>query len=420
MPADKNRAIQGRKFWKDNAVFVSILLMLASLLLPRAALSCSLILFLFLTLFRNDFRRQWRSFRADPYAVGFTLLFLIPFFSGFWSENKVEWLHVLRLKLPLLLFPLAFAGSWRLSEKQERVVAFSFLAVLTLGCGWSLVDYALHPAAINAGYLKAKTLRTPLGDDHVRFSWLVASGVIGCFFFRRVFQTRWSRYFLPALAAFFTTYLYLLSVRTGLGALSLFFLLYAGWLLRQKGGRTPALLLLSTLVALPLLAYWLVPTFQNRVRYLVYDLSYVQKNEYLPGANDGARVLSIRAGWQLLRENPLGVGAGDIATERDRWYAATVPQILPSDQLNPCSEWLLYGAMAGWPGVVLFTLVMLLPFVYPPNGHRLYWVAFHAAAAFSFLFDMGLEVQYGVFLYGFLSFWWRRMMEEKAGIVNRE
>ncbi|HET7898584.1 MAG TPA: hypothetical protein VFL47_12950, partial [Flavisolibacter sp.] len=91
-----------------------------------------------------------------------------------------------------------------------------------------------------------------------------------------------------------------------------------------------------------------------------------------------------------------------------KWYAANVPQILPTDKLNPCSEWLVYGAIAGWPGVVLFTAILLLPFVYPPRQHRLYWVAFHATAAFSFLFDMGLEVQYGIFLYAFVTFWWWR------------
>jgi O-antigen ligase len=55
---------------------------------------------------------------------------------------------------------------------------------------------------------------------------------------------------------------------------------------------------------------------------------------------------------------------------------------------------------------VLFTLVLLLPFFYRTKKHQVIWVAFHASAAFSFLFDMGLEVQYGVFVYVFITFWW--------------
>lgn len=409
MPAYKNRAIQESSRWKDNAIFVSILLMLVSLLISRAALSVSVILFLFLTLLRKDVKTQWLAFLATPYFVGFTLLFFVPLLSGFWSENKSEWLNTLRLKLPLLLFPLAFAGSWKLTEKQWKLTAFAFLTVVFLGCAWSLLDYALHPSEIHAGYLRAKTLRTPLADDHVRFSWLVAVAVICCFFFQNFFRETISETVLLILAAFFAVYLHLLSVRTGLGSLYLFLSLYARWLLQKKGNRKTALALLAAVIVLPLLAFCFMPTFQNRIRYLAYDFSFVQKGQYLPGANDGARVLSLKVGWHLLQQHPLGVGAGDVATERDRWYAAHVPQILPTDKLNPCSEWLLYGAIAGWPGVMAFTVAMLLPFYYQPRHFRLYWTAFHATAAFSFLFDMGLEVQYGIFLYAFITFWWWRM-----------
>ena len=412
MPAYKNRAIQESSRWKDNAIFVSILLMLASLLISRAALSVSVILFLFLTLLRKDFKMQWRTFLATPYFIGFTLLFIVPLLSGFWSEDKSEWLNILRLKLPLLLFPLTFAGSWQLTEKQWKAIAFAFLSVLFLGCAWSLLDYALHPSEIHASYLQAKTLRTPLADDHVRFSWLVAVAVIGCFFFRYLLQEKTAGNLLLILAAFFAAYLHVLSVRTGLGSLYLFLLLYAGSFLKKRNLKM-ALVLVIALVVLPLLAYWFVPTFQNRIRYLVYDFSFVQKGQYLPGANDGARVLSLKAGWHLLQQHPFGVGAGDVATERDQWYAAHVPQMLPTDKLNPCSEWLLYGAMAGWPGVIAFTVVVLLPFFYQPRDYRLYWIAFHATAAFSFLFDMGLEVQYGIFLYVFITFWWWQGMSDE-------
>ena len=66
----------------------------------------------------------------------------------------------------------------------------------------------------------------------------------------------------------------------------------------------------------------------------------------------------------------------------------------------------MYGGFAGWPGVALFSLAMAAPFFIRPERHKLFWVAFNATAAFSFAFDMGLEVQYGIFLYAFIIFWW--------------
>ena len=211
---------------------------------------------------------------------------------------------------------------------------------------------------------------------------------------------------LVLLAFFFLSYLLILSARTGLVSVAIFILLYAGWFLQKKKNIKVSLLLIGFVIALPLIAYFTIPTFQARIRYLVYDHSFIRQQQYLPGANDGARVMSLRAGWQVLKQNPLGVGAGDVMHEADKWYAAHVPQVLPTDKFYPSSEWLLYGAFAGWPGVVLFTAVMLLPFFVKVQHRKVFWTALHATAAFSFAFDMGLEVQYGIFIYAFITFWW--------------
>lgn len=117
-----------------------------------------------------------------------------------------------------------------------------------------------------------------------------------------------------------------------------------------------------------------------------------------------------------MRQNPWGVGAGDVAHEGNKVYTAIEPQVLPSDKFYFSSEWLTYGAFAGWIGVVLFTLVMLAPFLVKNFSDRIYWYGFHATAAFSFMFDMGLEVQYGVFLYAFLTCcWWKAISNRQIG-----
>ena len=149
-----------------------------------------------------------------------------------------------------------------------------------------------------------------------------------------------------------------------------------------------------------------------------FNFSFVKKAEYLPGANDGARVMSLKAGWQVLQQNPFGVGAGDVMHEADKWYAAHVPQVLETDKFYPSSEWLLYGAFAGWTGVLLFAGVMLFPFFVRLKKHKIFWTALHTTADFSFAFDMGLEVQYGIFLYAFVTCWWWKWL--RTSNVKRE
>lgn len=406
MTAYKNSGNRARSSWHQTLLAVSVLVMMVALFLGRGVLSSATILFLLLAIVRKDFSQQWKSFLHNRFLLGFTLLFFIPFFSGLWSEELSKWSDVVRLKLPLLFFPLAFAGSWQFSQKQWMMVAGVFILVVFAGCCWSFVHYLRNMEAVHEGYLRAKTLLTPLENDHVRFSWLVSIAVMTCFLLNHFILHKTYRFLLWSVALFFALYLHVLSARTGLISLYIFLLLYAVWTLIQKKNRTLTVFLLLSVITLPLLAYYTVPTFQNRVRYLVYDFSFVKKAEYLPGANDGARVMSLKAGWQVLQQAPWGVGAGDVMHEADKWYAEHVPDVLPTDKFYPSSEWLLYGAFAGWIGVMLFTLVMIIPFFTPVSIPKIFWAALHATAAFSFAYDMGLEVQYGIFLYAFVTFWW--------------
>jgi O-antigen ligase len=423
MMAYKNSGIQTERDRKQDLLFGSMVLMITSLLISRGALSVSTILFLFLAIVGKNFRQQWQNFLSHPFLLLFTLLFFIPFVSGLWSENGSKWLDVVRLKLPLLFFPLAVAGNWQFSQKQWRWIAWVFLAVTGIGCAWSLLHYLQNMTAVNEGYLRAKTLLTPLENDHVRFSWMVSVAVMTCFLLQQFVSQKKSRFLLWLLVAFFIAYLHILAARTGLLSLYIFLLLYAGWTSLKKNSAKTAAIFVAVFLTLPALAYVTVPTFQNRIRYLIYDFSFVQKAEYLPGANDGARVMSLKAGWQVLQQNPLGVGAGDVMHEADKWYAANVPDVLETDKFYPSSEWLLYGAFAGWIGVLLFSIVMLSPFFINIKKQKIFWIALHATAAFSFAYDMGLEVQYGIFLYAFVTFWWWKWMgtsngKRESSIVN--
>ena len=130
----------------------------------------------------------------------------------------------------------------------------------------------------------------------------------------------------------------------------------------------------------------------------------------MPGATDGNRLFSIKAGWNIVNENPLGVGAGDLKEETKKWYNEHVPNMVEIDKIYPSNEWLIYGGFAGWIGIGLFTLSMLIPFFVQGIQQKFYWHCFHATAIFSFLVDTGLEVQYGVFLYGFITCsWWKSL-----------
>lgn len=176
-------------------------------------------------------------------------------------------------------------------------------------------------------------------------------------------------------------------------------------LIFSKNSRRLSFAFLGLIIFFPVLAYLFIPSFQNRVKFFLYEKEYFVRSNYLAGGTDATRVISLKAGWDLMNQYPFaGVGFGDIRPEVTRWYNENYPGIKEVDKIYPSSEWLMYGAGSGWPGFVIFTSVMLLPF-FSRVHHRWCWQLICGVVAFSLLFDIGLEVQLGIFIYAFIILW---------------
>lgn len=341
-----------------------------------------------------------------------SLLFILPLLSGFWSADKNEWLAILRIKLPLLFLPLAFAGPLNFSRKQWEYLGYVFIGLVTGAACLSIFHYLSNWAFVNESYLKAKSIITPLENDHVRFSWLVSTTILlaGWLFTLNIKENKLVAWFLAGIAVWLIIFLHILAARTGLIS---FYIIAAGtgiWLMTIRMKRKYGQLILIVVITLPIISYKVIPTFQNRVTYFLYDKGYFEKTHYLPGATDAVRIISIKAGWGILKNNPLiGVGSGDVQQSANQWYAENYPEMLETDKIRPSSEWLMYGVAYGLPGFLLFSMAMLIPFLVK-TGYKLIWWLLNATSAFSFLFDIGLEVQFGVFIYSFILLWWWKWM----------
>jgi O-antigen ligase len=402
---------QIEKYGMNRAIAASIVIMLFCLFFSRVLLSGSMILFLALTLVHSKIGAQLKAFINNPFLVSIALLFLIPFISGLWSSDVKEWGEIIRIKLPLLFFPMAFAGAWQLRRKEWEYISFIFLGLMTVAVGWSLWQYLSDIEGFHEAYLRSKTILTPLQDDHVRFSWLCAFAVMLCLLMIQM-QNRW-RTALYILAAVFIIYIHILSARMGIFSLYIFLALYAVWHLIRKKNIKLFIVLVSVIILLPLLSWFVFPTFRNRIQYFLYDLSLVKNQPFVTGSNDGARIQSLKAGWELVKEHPMGVGAGDLKPEIFKWYELHVPTMGPGEKFLPCSEWLIYGGFAGWIGILSLTLIMALPFFIKKISNRVFWLSLHAMVAFSLAMDMTIEAQFGVFIYVFIVLWFWKWFQIK-------
>ena len=320
------------------------------------------------------------------------------------------------IKLPLFLLPLGFAGPIKFSKDQWEWLAFVFIFLVVAASAWSMFHYISNTAAVNEGYLRAKTLVTALENDHVRFSWLASIAVLfaGWLCITKQKTSGTTFWLLIIAAVWLIIFLHILAARTGLISFYIILFGFVVWNLIKKLEWKYSLILLMILLALPFIAYKTLPTFQNRVKYFLYDFEYFKKTQYLPGANDAVRVISIEAGWNVMQQEAVtGVGFGDVIGETKEWYEQHYPQMISTDMIYPSSEYLMYGAGCGWPGLIIFIFVMIIPF-FTRIKNTVVWYLLNTTVAFSLLFDPGLEVQFGVFIYSFIVLYsWKWLSVEK-------
>ena len=390
-------------------IFTLLVVMMASVFFSRILLSVSMIVFVVFSFFQQPIYKQVSAFFHSPLLWSMSLLFFLPLLSGFWSSNQKEWMEIIKIKAPLILMPFAFAGSFNLTKKQWQALAFLFIGFTTVATFWSMGHYLLDITGVNENYLRSQLLITPLENDHVRFSWMVAVSILvsAWLWIERKREHKKNNWLLLILLAWQIIFLHILAARTGLLSFYLMLLIAAIWQIIKKWKSGKGLILLFAVLALPLIAYFTVPTFQNRVKYFLYDLPYFSKGNYSPAMNDAVRIISIKAGWNVLKENPFsGVGFGDVLMETKKWYAANYPEMKEADKILPSSEWLIYGDGAGWLGIIVFGIVMAIPFFILVKKDKWFWIVLNTSVVVSFFFDIGLEVQFGVFLYTFLVLWW--------------
>ncbi|HKB43633.1 MAG TPA: O-antigen ligase family protein, partial [Chitinophagaceae bacterium] len=360
-----------RDRWKHTIIFILVIIMMASFFFSRALLSLTMMVFVLFCFFHRDIKSHIRNFFSSPLLWSMSLLFFLPLLSGLWSEDKKEWLDIVRIKLPLLFLPLAFAGppdSYRdqFSKKQWEWLAFIFIALVTAGTVWSMFHYVTNMTAVHEEYLHAKTMITPLINDHVRFSWVVSVSVFlsAWFLFLKRKENKLVAWVLLMITLWLILFLHILAARTGLLSFYLFIFFIIFWLIFKKAKPLYAIILFAIVISLPLAAYFLLPTFQNRVKYFLHSQAYFKDAHYLQGSNDAIRVISLKAGWNIMNEHPVkGVGFGDVLAETKKWYNIHYPQMIEEEKIYPGSEWIMYGVGCGWPGLLVFAFVMIIPFL---------------------------------------------------------
>ncbi len=329
-----------------------------------------------------------------------SLFFWIAFLSGVYSDDKSYWLNWVRIRIPFLVLPLAFAPLKKLDDKKLILILYSFILTLLISTTAVLINYRLHYDAINDSFTRGGTI--PMPYSHIRYTLMLAfSFFCSIYLFEKKYFlfNKNEKWLQVTCAAFAFIALHVLLVRSGLLALylGLAYIALRGLTRRKKPVRSA--LIIALLIATPFIAFRSIPGLQNKLEYIRYDLEQYQKgdiNEY----SDAMRILSMKMGVELWQKNLwLGVGPGDLKIEMDKIYAADYPQISEANRRLPHNQFIWALATTGIVGFTLFLFAFFYPLIIMRHYRHWLLLVLYIVIFSSFFTEDTFEEQIGAGFY---------------------
>lgn len=343
-----------------------------------------------------------RSYLSDKAYLVISLMFFIVLLSGLITEpgNWGYWGERIRLKIAFLLFPFAFASIPSFSDRAFKGVLYVFVGILFFTCIGIGVNYLVNFEEINRLMHMGQPMPTP--RNHIRFSLLLAYGIIAAFFLYRkkfVLKYSWETPVMLGISGILFLFLHLLSVRSGLAA----FYITAGILILHKTWASKryftGLALIALMAAVPLIAYKTIPSFKAKVDYSLYD-RWVRKHDLSQSEySDGGRVMSLKIGLEIGNEHPVfGAGAGNLRQQVKDRYAEKFPEIEPK---MPHNQLVSVYASTGVVGLILFLFAFFFPLFYKKAYRNTMFLSFNIIVFLSFMVENTIENSIGIAFYLF-------------------
>jgi O-antigen ligase len=342
----------------------------------------------------------------------------IPFFlvliSGLWSENMGYWLERLRIRLPFVVLPMAFYFLGPLSKRAFYSLLYFFVVIIAVNYLVMLVNYALHFEEVTYRLGRGKPM--PIVKEHITFSIMAVFAFFASwtlwregFYLKNKIETT----FLGGLTLFLFAAIHIVSVRTGILTLYICLIINVlAFIFKEKKYIIGTAALLA-LMAVPLMAYRFVPSFQMRLNYAVWDFQQYQQGN-LVKKSDSERMVSLQMGWSVLKKNPaLGVGSGDLMDAMRQEYAQYYPTL---EVREPHNGLLFIAASVGFVGWLIFMLGFVVHLLYKKHFHHRLFLTLHMVLLASITIDFIIEASFGTTFYVlFLCLFFNYFKNDKAG-----
>jgi len=404
-------------FWNDNTlqwlVVICCILVFIGFNCARALVSIGMMGLLGISLLFFGPLMFKRYFERKEMLV-LSLFFIIVLVSGIYSTDKEDWLNWVRIKLPYLALPLAFAPMARLEDKKFTLILYGYMLVFFTSTSVVLSNYFAHYQQMNESFFKGGSI--PMPFSHIRYTLMIALSffcAVYCLQSKKYVWTPAEKWFQVVYAAFAFIALHILTVRSALIGLYLgiIFLAFRQVFIYRRFITGAAVLAL--LVTTAFVVYQLVPSVRNKASYMSYDLSQYQEGK-INKHSDAMRLLSMQVGLEIWENHPwIGAGAGSLKAETDKIYERDHPEIPLLERRQPHNQFIWVMATTGAIGLLLFLTAFFYPILV--KGYYKNWlmVVFYIIVFSSLFTEVTLEEQMGTGFYTiFLMLFMNRFQPE--------
>ena len=334
-------------------------------------------------------------------------LFTIYAISLFWTENYSKGWASLTTKLSLIILPVCFAMCP--VERKSRVllsfVAGVFMAsIICYSYAFYNYYYSHHVYGNNMYYFFYEFLARGVGLHSAYFSLFVSFSIFILSILCYQYWTQLNKIF-KALAIFVILYLivfnFLLSSRM---PLVIFLVIFIGFLVVNLIKYRLVLYSAFVVFAILILSLLLTDNFFKE-RFLKFDkLEYTIDDPNFKSWNGITTRMAIwTCTWQIIKDNPFGVGIGDAQEAlKDKYRKVGFKYALNSDY-NEHNQYWQVTLSVGYLGLILLIGSLVIPLYSSLRNHNKLAVVFYLLIIGVFISESYLSRYHGVVFFAFFS-----------------
>lgn len=316
-----------------------------------------------LFLLSDNWRESKKSYFKTLLGISFFGIFVVYLLSFFNSENKIEYLNILKNKIPFLFIPLSLISVRYVEKQQQQLIKYFFVLCAFISSLWSYFYYLQNVELYTKLYVQGEVIPTII--HHISLAVLLCLAVL--FLLDNLIHKNSTikKIINFLLLIWFIYFIHVLSVRTGIVLLYIGLFLFG--IISFINYKKPifALGLIILLFFSAYISYQKIPTIKSKINYTYYGINlFKTSNDTANLVSDSRRFLSDKIGIEIIKKNMLmGVGTGDLKETMNAHYKKHYPLFKPDVYSHIHNQYLYTICGVGIISGVIFCLLLLLPFI---------------------------------------------------------